>query len=478
MRLGYIIELINKYFPKNFILFLLINTLFIIFSFLIVNIYFDTLKAEIPLWYTKHWGTEQLSPKGNIYWILIAQLFTFLSSIAVIHVVKKMFMKHAGESISILITMVNVVFSYSIYNIVRVSSEVYVSIISDEYLSLIPAFLTPLLIGLYIGPSLIKTFKKLGIVTKPTKHKHPGMILKHTSTRGGGIIFMITILITAPFFIEYNTQIGAILLAAGLLALIGFLDDYQNTNPNSKIRIIENPIVRLSLMFLIVSILPLVNITFSSFSGIVFVGDTISIILTIIWVIWVLNILSWSNGIDGQYSGIITIIGVVLMILSLRYGIQGQDFTNYTKLALLVAGASMAVGYYNWFPSKTMWGFGATSAGFIIVAISIGIQAKVATTLMITLIPFIDGCITVIRRIYNKQNPLKADKGHLHHILLSKGWGVRRTAVFYWLATLLSGFYGILIADIQSLLAASSIFLVTTIIIILLNVKFLKDLNK
>jgi UDP-GlcNAc:undecaprenyl-phosphate GlcNAc-1-phosphate transferase len=58
-----------------------------------------------------------------------------------------------------------------------------------------------------------------------------------------------------------------------------------------------------------------------------------------------------------------------------------------------------------------------------------------------------DGLITVIRRIINKQNPLKGDRSHLHHLLLQRGWGVKSVAGFYWVSTAILGMIGYFSSD-------------------------------
>jgi UDP-N-acetylmuramyl pentapeptide phosphotransferase/UDP-N-acetylglucosamine-1-phosphate transferase len=42
-------------------------------------------------------------------------------------------------------------------------------------------------------------------------------------------------------------------------------------------------------------------------------------IITFIWILWLINLLSWSNGVDGQYSGIITVAGLTKSFLALRF---------------------------------------------------------------------------------------------------------------------------------------------------------------
>ena len=94
-----------------------------------------------------------------------------------------------------------------------------------------------------------------------------------------------------------------------------------------------------------------------------------------------------------------------------------------------------------------MWGFGAISIGLLFATLSIATRAKVPASIFVILIPFMDGVVTLLRRILQGKFPLKADKGHLHHLLLDRGWGIKKIAIFYWTTTALFAVVAIAIAD-------------------------------
>ena len=149
--------------------------------------------------------------------------------------------------------------------------------------------------------------------------------------------------------------------------------------------------------------------------------------------------LSWSNGVDGQYSGIVGIALIFVALLGLRHPEVTQLQFNYSRLAILAAGISFGLIGVTWFPSRMMWGFGAMSAGVVLASLSILIQAKVITSILILFVPFLDAFVTIIRRFYQGKNPLRGDRGHLHHLLLDRGFSVPHVAIFYWVVTLLFG---------------------------------------
>ena len=348
-------------------------------------------------------------------------------------------------------------------------------------------FLTAFLIVYAITPKFINLMEDKEIVTDPSIHKHPGMALTKPSARGAGIVFALSFVATSLFFVPQSTPIAGILLASAVFAFLGIADDYQNTHIKSKFKFLENPLTRLLLLiFTVVGAIlffgirtdyignPLGGIIQFAQYKIQIAGAAIEplpAIFTTLWIVWVLNLLSWSNGIDGQYSGIIGIVGIIIVILSLRFVPLQHTEISYAKLAIIMSGASFGLVYYMWQPSKIMWGFGATSAGIVVAALSILVTSKVATAITIMMVPFLDALVTVVRRIIQGKNPLRGDKGHLHHLLMERGWSVRRIALFYWGTTALFGFIGIAASEKVAIQVALTLGGLVAFGIILLNLK-------
>ena len=77
--------------------------------------------------------------------------------------------------------------------------------------------------------------------------------------------------------------------------------------------------------------------------------------------------------------------------------------------------------------------------------------------------------ITILRRIKNKQSPLKGDAGHFHHRLLEIGWGRRRIAVFYWFVSFLFGFAALYFQQAQKVLAIFVVVVFLAMFIVITN---------
>jgi len=129
--------------------------------------------------------------------------------------------------------------------------------------------------------------------------------------------------------------------------------------------------------------------------------------------------------------------------LALRFDELTDFHYQIAVFSAISAGAAFGSVKYNWHPSKIMWGFGAMSAGLTIASLAILAQAKIAVSVLILLIPFLDALFTVSRMVLHGKNPFKGDRGHLHHLLLYRGWSVSKVAIFYWFATALFGLVGL-----------------------------------
>ena len=118
----------------------------------------------------------------------------------------------------------------------------------------------------------------------------------------------------------------------------------------------------------------------------------------------------------------------------------------------------------------------ALGAGFMLAVISIFSYGKLGTLLLVLGVPLTDAIYTMARRFLLGKSPFVADRGHLHHKLLSIGWGRRRIAFFYWFISLLFGIIALTLNSQQKLFAI--ILIVATISGFILWVSVLSHIRK
>ncbi|OGC52430.1 hypothetical protein A2709_01595 [candidate division WWE3 bacterium RIFCSPHIGHO2_01_FULL_43_9] len=431
---------------------------------------FNRINYYVPLWYTKLWGVDIMASKEKLFIIpVVAFLYTTLA-IVLAYLAKKFYFTYLSRILLYSAGLLNLVSLASAARIVSMASAeaffsktIFSINISYQDWGFLGLGILGFLASYLVLPKFTLWAVKHNLVTDPSKHHHPGMILVKPSARGGGFLFAVLFLVLALLFLPKNGVTLAILSAALLCGLIGLIDDFQNANPGSKVKALENPIVRLvALLPLPVFIIILFGVVpqyvSNPFDGSIFLTDFAVTILgkvfmplpylfTLIWTLAIMNMLSWSNGVDGQFGGISGIAFIILGLLALRLvGTEPVQITT-AKMAFIAGGICLGFIPHTWHPSKVMWGFGAVTVGLLISAISIMSRAKVATAIMIIMIPFLDGTITVARRVLQGKNPLKGDRKHLHHLLMARGWSVKRIALFYWASTLIFGTVGLITAE-------------------------------
>ena len=288
---------------------------------------------------------------------------------------------------------------------------------------------------------------KMGHLYNRKYHKHPGMIHKKPTPRGGGIPLFIGIVITGIFFLPLTKAVIALFVASLIALLIGVIDDKHDISP--YLRFLVNIVVSLIVVGNGITIPFITN----PFGGILYLNSIIfpidflgfhlsialSDIVAMLWIIWVMNMLNWSKGVDGQMPGIVAISAIVIGLLSLRFAGSDSFSQISINLSFIIAGSSLGFLIFNFHPAKIFPGYGATAVYLLLSAVSILSGAKLATAILVMGVPMIDGIFTIMRRVLTGRSPFWHDKKHLHHLLLSLGVGQRHIALFYWIISAILG---------------------------------------
>ena len=322
------------------------------------------------------------------------------------------------------------------------------------------SFLIAFLISFFITPVCISFAKKFGFVDQPTR-PHPAILHKNILPRGGGIpvliafIVSILIVISLSSGLQLTKALVGILIASLFLVGLGLADDKYDLNPY----------LRLGANFLIVLIVIASGIGISSFTnpfGGVINLDTIifhfnlnenflflagphSVIVladlvALFWIIWIMNAMNWSSGIDGQLTG--TAVIALSLLGYVSASLISEDSVQILPATIAFAAAGAFLGFLpsSFYPQKIMPGYGgAALAGFLIAVLAILAGAKLASVLLIILIPLIDSIWTVTRRVLGRRSPVWGDSFHLHHQLLRMGWSVPQICFLYYSVTFVFG---------------------------------------
>jgi UDP-GlcNAc:undecaprenyl-phosphate GlcNAc-1-phosphate transferase len=304
------------------------------------------------------------------------------------------------------------------------------------------AFFSALLISLIVAPFTIKLARKFQLLDDPKTRPHPAHIQKRVIPRAGGIPVYIAIIICLLFFIPIGKAILGIMIGITLLLIVGLADDkIANFSPF--------PRLGFQILAALIVVLSGVGITFitNPFGGLLYL-NTIDIpinffgehhillladLFALLWITWIMNVVNWSKGVDGQMPGIMTVAFLVIGFISYRFFLQGDtNQLNIALIAFITAGASLGLLYFNWHPAKILPAFsGSTILGFMLATLAILSGGKLATALIVLLVPAIDFFYTFFRRLLAGKSPFFGDQKHLHHLLLQRGWSHQKVSLFF-----------------------------------------------
>jgi len=153
---------------------------------------------------------------------------------------------------------------------------------------------------------------------------------------------------------------------------------------------------------------------------------------TLFWLLGAINAINLIDGIDGLASSVGLVLCATIAAITLR---QGYIFETLVMLSL--AGALLGFLRFNFAPASIYLGdAGSMLIGLLIGGIAIHSSLKSAATVALAVpigvwaIPILDSMAAILRRKLTGRSFFDADRGHLHHSLLVRGWTVRQAVLF------------------------------------------------
>lgn len=252
--------------------------------------------------------------------------------------------------------------------------------------------------------------------------------------------------------ITSSHEMMGVLLAAGVIFVVGVLDDFREMSAPAKV----------AGQFLAASILYFSGCTMYQlklpFAGFIVLGPSILPVITAIWVFALTNAVNLIDGLDGLAGGIVAIASGTLCLYGLRLEDLGLlPVSNVGPLiAALTCGICLGFLRDNFHPAKLFMGdAGALMLGLLMSASTMVIGGRTPPASGVTFfffapllipvfilgVPLIDAVWAFVRRTASGQGFHTPDKNHIHHRLMRLGHGHRRTVIILWLWTaLLCGF--------------------------------------
>lgn len=233
------------------------------------------------------------------------------------------------------------------------------------------------------------------------------------------------------------------LILGGLVVMfvVGLVDDLVNLTPAAKL---GGQIVAAAVVVAAGLRIEFVGDPFGG--GLILLG-LLAVPVTIVYLVGFANVINLIDGLDGLAAGVTAIAAMSLLLLAA----QGNRL-DAAALAAAVIGACLGFLRYNFHPASIFMGdSGAMFLGFTLATISLlGVMKTtaaiaLAVPLLIIGVPIFDTASAIIRRLRHKRPIQEADRGHIHHRLLGRGFDQRQTVIiiYIWSAMLAFGGYAV-----------------------------------
>ena len=286
-----------------------------------------------------------------------------------------------------------------------------------NYIILIISPLIALILVLVLTPIFRKVAFKINFVDKPNYRKSHFTAIPLI---GGFMVFLAsTIALTISKFFEPDfQQISPLIIGSFVLLVMGIIDDKVNLRASIKL------VIQLGVAIFVY----LSGIKIESLFGILGVyeiPDFLKFTLTVLIITGTVNAFNLSDGIDGLAGGLAIIGFTSFSIIAL---IHKQYL--FASLFLTIIGA--LIGFLKFNLSKKrkifMGDAGSLFLGYILVVSGImliqesnktsDITRTLSTVIGVLILPVIDSIRVYRQRIQKGFSPFRADKTHLHHLLL------------------------------------------------------------
>jgi UDP-GlcNAc:undecaprenyl-phosphate/decaprenyl-phosphate GlcNAc-1-phosphate transferase len=260
---------------------------------------------------------------------------------------------------------------------------------------------------------------------------HPGGRKRHAAPvpLTGGIAITVGMILALAVSFSAFAQYSAFFAGVLLLTLVGLMDDLGEVSPGTK---------------LLLQVVAALLMTSWGENFLLSLGDLFgtnpintrhwAIPLTVLAALAVVNAINMLDGLDGLAGSLV--LGILLVLTGFAWTI-GE--ANSAKILLVLTGALAGFLFFNlpW-PMRGrhrtfMGDAGSMVLGFAVAWFSVSLTQRAGTAvpppvmLWVLGIVLMDVFTVTVRRLARRRSPMAADRDHIHHMLLRRGYGPWQT---------------------------------------------------
>jgi UDP-GlcNAc:undecaprenyl-phosphate GlcNAc-1-phosphate transferase len=256
-----------------------------------------------------------------------------------------------------------------------------------------------------------------------------------------------------PFQTAGSKTAAGLLLAGGLVVVVGFIDDRYGLSAISKL---AGQVAAAGILVWSGQALPWLPMpSGGEFS----LEPDLSVTLTVLLVVVTINAINFIDGLDGLAAGIVAVAALSFLVYSytLLNTIGSSSQSLPAVSSALLAGMCLGFLPHNFFPARIFMGdIGAMLLGLMLAYGPISSTSELDPALLtnyvgnhvinrfptflpllvpaaIFIIPYTDLMFAIIRRIVAGRPVMAPDRQHLHHRLLSIGHSYRQSVLIMYL---------------------------------------------
>ncbi|HVE63401.1 MAG TPA: MraY family glycosyltransferase [Mycobacteriales bacterium] len=257
------------------------------------------------------------------------------------------------------------------------------------------------------------------------------------------------------------SDVQAVLLAGGIIVVLGFADDVWGLDALTKLagQVLAAGVMELRGLQLLTLTLPGV--------GALSLGPE-GVPMTVLLALLTINAINFVDGLDGLAAGVGAIAALAFFAFSyslssgaITGNVAQERISSPTLIAIVVAGACLGFLPHNFNPARVFMGdsgsmlIGLMLAGavtsltgqFNYANLPSGSSFPALLPLLlpaaVLAVPFVDLLLAVVRRTRAGRSPFSPDKAHLHHRLLEIGHSHTRAVLIMYFWTALLAFGGV-----------------------------------
>jgi UDP-GlcNAc:undecaprenyl-phosphate GlcNAc-1-phosphate transferase len=287
-----------------------------------------------------------------------------------------------------------------------------------------------------------------------------------------------------PFRTAGSRSEAGLLLAGGLVVVIGFADDRWGLSAISKL---AGQVAAAGILVWSGQALPWVPMPNG---GVFSLEPDLSVTLTILLVVITINAINFIDGLDGLAAGIVAV--AALSFLAYSYTLIKTIHSTSQSLPAVASAllAGMCLGFlpHNFYPARIFMGdIGAMLLGLLLAYGPIASTNSLDPALLtnyahndtldrfptflpllvpaaIFVIPYADLMFAIIRRTRAGKPLMAADRQHLHHRLLNIGHSYRQSVLLMYLWAAL---FSVTVVSLSMVRSPSVVFAAATLVAVL-----------